>query len=75
MITAEGLFNEATEAGIDVAVLFGDATNCRRLVYWARLTGISVGDEDTHYTVFPVYKLPAVRSTQDLSRYAEVFTR
>jgi hypothetical protein len=66
MVTAEALFNEATTAGQAVAVLFGDATECSRLVYWARLTAISLGDSDTHYTVFPVCPLPTTRSTQEL---------
>lgn len=54
MVTAETLFQEARAAGEDVAVLFGDASDCSKLVYWGRLRAIDVGDLDTHYTVFPV---------------------
>jgi hypothetical protein len=81
MVTAATLFAEARAADRDVAVLFGDATQCSRLVFWGRLTGIDVGESDTHYTVFPVRSLGRVRSTQDLmlestgKRIAERFIR
>ena len=66
MVTAAKLFGEARVAGRDVAVLFGNATDCSRLVYWGRLTAIDVGESDTHYTVFPVHSLGRGRRTQEL---------
>jgi hypothetical protein len=66
MVAATTVFEEARAAHRDVAVLFGDATQCTRLVYWGRLTAIDVGVSDTHYTVFPVCSLGRVRSTQEL---------
>jgi hypothetical protein len=66
MVTALDMFQSAKAVGEDVPVLFGDATNTRRLVYWARLTGINVGDEDTHYSVFPVRPLPPGHRPQEL---------
>src|SRR5437762_1885152 len=66
MVTAREQFLEAQTAGEAFAVLFGDATNCTRLIYWALLTAIDIGDEDTHYTVFPVRRLKNGYSPQEL---------
>jgi hypothetical protein len=66
MVRAGTMLDEARSAGRDVAVLFGDARHCTRLVYWACLTAIDVGEADTHYTVFPVCPLVSRRTTQHL---------
>lgn len=66
MVTAAELFEETRATGQSVAVLFGDATDCRRLIYWARLMAISLGDADTHYSVFPARPLAAIHSPQEL---------
>ncbi len=81
MVAAATMFEEARAANRDVAVLFGDATQCSRLVYWGRLTAIDVGESDTHYTVFPVCSVGRTHSTQELvlastgERIAERFIR
>lgn len=66
MVTAATLHRTAHQLGKVVAVLFGDATDCNRLVYWGLLTAIDVGEADTHYTVFPVHPLNSDRSPQEL---------
>ncbi len=66
MVTALDIFQSARAADEDVPILFGDATNTRRLVYWGRLTSIDVGDEDTHYSVFPIRPLAPGHSPQEL---------
>lgn len=66
MVAARDLLQSAQAAGEDVAVLFGDATDCSKLVYWGRLTAIDVGDDDTHYTVFPILPLTRCHRPQQL---------
>ena len=66
MVAAATLHHNARQSGQDVAIVFGDATDCSRLVYWGLLTAIDVGEADTHYTVFPVHPLNSDRSPQEL---------
>ena len=66
MVTAGNLLRKAHVAGQDVAVLFGDASDCSKLLYWGRVSAIDVGEFDTHYTVFPVRPLAPGHSPQEL---------
>ena len=68
MVTARDLFNAAknAEEAADFAVLFGDATHCRKLIYWARLKAIKVRGSKTRITVVAVHRLARARKTQEL---------
>lgn len=66
MVKAAGCFRQAKAQNKIIAVLFSDATHCRRLIYWAHLIHISVQGENTHFTVSNVRKLGRVGDTNDL---------
>lgn len=53
-VSAQKLLQAARAGGENMAVLFGNALSCSRLIYWGLLEGIDVGTADTHYTVFPI---------------------
>ena len=65
-VTGHELFQAALADGQEMPILFGDATDCSRLVYWGLLQRIDVGDEDTHYTVFPIHEFRTLHRPQDL---------
>ena len=81
MVAAETILQGARATKERVAVLFGDATDCSRLVYWGTLVSISVGTNDTHYSVCPLLPLEPGYRPQDLTldssgeRIAEGFIR
>ena len=50
-VTASKLWHEARKGGEGMPVLFGDATDCSRLLYWGWLTEIAVGDRETSFKV------------------------
>jgi len=66
MKKAKEHYLKAKADGLDYPVLFSDATCCKRLIYVARLIRISVGKEDTHFTVFDFVELDKGRVTQKL---------
>ena len=66
MKKAKEHFLKAKADGLDYPVLFSDAACCKRLIYSARLIKISVGKEDTHFTVFDFVELDKGRVTQKL---------
>lgn len=66
MKKAKEHFLKAKADGLDYPVLFSDATCCKRLIYSARLIRISVGKEDTHFTVFDFVELDKGLVTQKL---------
>jgi hypothetical protein len=45
------LWNEAEAAGTAMPILFGDATDCSRLVYWGILANVVVENNTTQYSV------------------------
>ncbi len=65
-VTGCALFQAAEAAGEALAILFGDATDCSRLIYWGLLQGVNVSDEDTHYTAFPIRAFRAQHRPQEL---------
>ena len=81
MKKAKDHFLKAKNDGLDYPVLFSDATCCKRLIYSARLIMISVGKNDTHFTVFDFVELDEGFVTQQLvkdsneKRIAPDFTR
>jgi len=47
-------------------VLFGDATNCSRLLYWGVLTDVQIHDGGTRFAVDCVRKLGGKHAPQEL---------
>jgi hypothetical protein len=49
---AQRLLGDARESKCDMPIVFGDALECRRLLYWAVLTDIKIDEErgETEYS-------------------------
>lgn len=60
------LLEQARKANLDLPVLFADALDCSRLLFWARLTDIDITAGGTRYTFERLTRLPGRRSTQEL---------
>lgn len=67
-ITGRRLWREAEASGAAIHVLFGDATDCSRLVYWGVLTKVLVDKKTktTQYFVKQVRKLKNGHTPQEL---------
>jgi hypothetical protein len=65
--TGFGLWEKAQKEGFGFPLLFGDATDCRRLPYWGLATEIKVEGESTHFTVDRLRKLPEGHAPQELA--------
>jgi hypothetical protein len=48
---------------MDMVVVFGDATDCSRLIYWGILTNVVAGDGETRYWVKSMRKNPGMGVT------------
>jgi hypothetical protein len=64
--TANKLWQRARLAERTMAVLFGDASDCSRLLYWGLLTDIQIEDGATRFTVDRVRKLNGRHAPQEL---------
>jgi hypothetical protein len=67
-ITGRRLWREAKAGGAAMPVLFGDATDCKRLIYWGVLTKVVVDEKTrtTKYFVKQVRKLKGGHTPQQL---------
>jgi len=67
-ISGRRLWREATLGGATMPVLFGDATDCSRLVYWGILTKVLVDKKTktTRYFVKQLRKLKGGHTPQEL---------
>ncbi|MFY9974475.1 MAG: hypothetical protein WAK53_09480, partial [Chromatiaceae bacterium] len=66
-VTGSNILRRSKKEKKEMVVLFADATDCSRLLYWGVLKDIVVGDEQTSYTVQRVRKLPGNHKPQDLT--------
>ena len=64
--TAGKLWQKAHLAGRVMPVLFGDAADCSRLMYWGLLTDVHVHGEATRFAVDRVRKLGGKHTSQEL---------
>jgi hypothetical protein len=51
---------------MDMAVVFGDATDCSRLIYWGILTNVVAGDGETRYWVKSMRMIRGAHCPQEL---------
>jgi hypothetical protein len=63
-VTGGKLFHDACRAGQVMAIIFADATNCSRVLYWGKLDRLKVTTEGTQYSVTNLTPL-VHRTTQD----------
>ena len=63
--TGYRLWNEAMNAGSVMPALFGDASNCSRLLSWGILTKITIEGETTGYSVSAMRRIKG-RTPQEL---------
>ena len=64
--SASRLLGEARDAGTDLPVVFADATDCTRLLYWAVLTRIQVASDATRYSFERLQPLRGHHAPQEL---------
>ena len=64
--TASKLWQKARLADRAMPVLFGDAADCSRLLYWGLLTDVHIEDGVTHFAVDRVRKLGGKHAPQEL---------
>lgn len=64
--TASTLWHKARLADRAMPVLFGDAADCSRLLYWGLLTDVQIQDGATRFTVDRVRKLGGKHAPQEL---------
>jgi len=65
-VTAQQLLHEAHEAGQVMPVVFGDATDCSRLLYFGVLGSVEISDQETQYTFHSLRRLRRRHSPQEL---------
>lgn len=65
-VSGEELWQQAQKQNNDLIVLFGDATDCSKLVAWGILTGIRLRAKSTQYRVDRIRKLKGPHSPQQL---------
>jgi antitoxin HicB len=64
--TASKLWETARSSDRTMPVLFGDATDCSRLLYWGLLTDVHVQDGLTRFAVDKVRKISGKHAPQEL---------
>ena len=64
--TGYDLWSKSKAAGAVMPVVFADATDCSRLLYWGILTGIVIEDKTTRYSVKQMRKIKGQHSPQEL---------
>ncbi len=80
-VTVSELLKTARKQGQQMAILFGDATDCNRLLYAGDLERVKIGDRQTEYTFSSLRPLDDGHKPQDLylrstgKRIAPVFIR
>lgn len=69
-VTAEKLKAEADANGLAFPVLFADAKDCSKLLYWGVLTRLEISraPSSTTYTVDKLRSIPGDKSPQDLKK-------
>ncbi len=65
-VTGYDLWQKARADGQQFSILFGDAADCSRLLYWAVLTNMQFDESSTVYTIDRLRKLKGERVPQDL---------
>lgn len=65
-VTGHNLWQKAVAENLRMPVMFADAEDCSRLLYWGSLTGIQFDGTSTRYTVDHVRKLKDRHSPQEL---------
>lgn len=65
-VTAQRLWLKAKGTGEGMPVVFADATECNRLVYWGLLTEVHLTDEGTRFEVDRLRKVAGTHSPQEL---------
>jgi hypothetical protein len=60
------LWIKSKAAGTEMSVVFGDATDCSRLLFWGILTGVAIEDKTTRYSVKQMRKIKGRHSPQEL---------
>jgi uncharacterized protein YeaO (DUF488 family) len=64
--TAAQLLVEARQRGESVPIIFADATDCSRLVFWARLDSVDFVDDRTRYRFSKLTKIRGRHTPQEL---------
>lgn len=64
--TGYDLWNQAQAAGAVMVVVFADATDCSRLLFWGTLTDIVIKDKTTWYSLRELRKIKGDHATQEL---------
>lgn len=65
-VSAVKLLKEAKEQDTEMPVLFADACDCSRLLYWGFLKDITVTEEGTSYIIKRLYALKGEHKPQEL---------
>jgi hypothetical protein len=65
-VSGYNLWHKAEAEDLPMPILFADAADCSRLLYWALLTEIQFDGDATKYTVDRVRKLKGRHSPQEL---------
>jgi hypothetical protein len=67
-VTGYALWQKAVAVNLRMPIVFADAADCSRLLYWGLLTHVEVDNGvSTKYTVDRVRKLPGSHSPQELT--------
>lgn len=66
-VTGHDLWQQATRQNLRVPVLFADAADCTRLLYWGALSGVRLDGASTRYTLDRVRKLSGRHAPQELT--------
>jgi hypothetical protein len=64
--TAAGLWADAFDQGLRMAVLFGNAAHCSCLIGWGILTGLNSADDGTRCIISDLRTIPGNHKTQEL---------
>jgi hypothetical protein len=64
-VTGRDLFNEAQRKGQEMVILYADANECSKLLYWGKLTGIEVDSNGTRFSIAELTALTQ-KTTQEL---------
>jgi hypothetical protein len=64
--TGYALLSKAKAEGAVMPVVFADATDCSRLLYWGILVDIAIEDKTTQYSFKQMRKIKGRRSPQEL---------
>src|SRR5262249_1731844 len=64
--TGRSLLNKARSATNVLPLLFADATDCSKLLYWAAIGDIQLGEKETQYSFHQLQRLPGSHKPQEL---------